>query len=89
MDKLFLKEVLSIPTISKDEDLMREYIIEFAITNGIKYKVDHKGNVYLTKGSEKMTQGEHYPCVVSHIDTVHFNQKELVENNERLVIFVF
>ena len=86
MDKLFLKEVLSIPTISKDEDLMRDYIIEFAIRNGIEYKVDHKGNVYLTKGSEKMTQGEHYPCVVSHIDTVHFNQKELVEKNERLVI---
>ena len=41
MDKLFLKEVLSIPTISKDEDLMREYIIEFAIRNGIEYKVDH------------------------------------------------
>ena len=34
-----------------------------------------------------MTEGEHYPCVVSHIDTVHFNQKELVEKNERLVIF--
>ena len=87
MDKLFLKEVLSIPTICKEEELMREYIIEFAITNGIEYKVDHKGNVYLTKGSEKMTEGEYYPCVVSHIDTLHFNQKELVEKNERLVIF--
>jgi len=87
MDKKFLKEVLSIPTISKEEELMREYIIEFAITNGIEYKVDHKGNVYLTKGSEKMTEGEYYPCVVSHIDTLHFNQKELVEKNERLVIF--
>tara|TARA_R110000824_G_scaffold325412_2_gene512338 strand:+ start:647 stop:1642 length:996 start_codon:yes stop_codon:yes gene_type:complete len=87
MDKLFLKEVLSIPTISKEEDLMRDYIVAFAINNNISYKIDNKGNVYLTKGSEKMTQAEYYPCVVSHIDTVHFNQKELVENNERLVIF--
>lgn len=87
MDKLFLKEVLSIPTISRKEELMREYIITFAIKNGIDYKIDHKGNVYLTKGSEKMTSGEYYPCVVSHIDTVHRQHEELIEQNERLVIF--
>ena len=86
MDKKLLKDVLSVPTISTQEDLMREYIIAFAINNDIKYKIDHKGNIYLTKGSEKMTSGEYYPCVVSHIDTVHHHHKELIEKNERLVI---
>ena len=43
-------------------------------------------NIYLTKGSEKMTQGEYYPCVVSHMDTVHKNHTTLIHNNERLEI---
>ena len=33
-----------------------------------------------------MTQGEYYPCVVSHIDTVHKNHTTLIENNQRLKI---
>ena len=86
MDKKLLKTTLSIPSAYGEEELMREYIIEFAISNSIEYKVDHKGNIYLTKGSEKMTEGEYYPCVVSHIDTVHKNHTNLIKNNERLVI---
>jgi len=86
MDKKFLKDVLSVPTISMKEELMRDYILKFAETNGIESKVDRKGNVYLTKGSEKMTSGEYYPCVVSHIDTVHRNQIDLIEKDSRLAI---
>ena len=86
MDKKFLEEVLSIPTYSRNEILMREYILQFAEDNGIESKVDIKGNVYLTKGSEKMTSAEYYPCVVSHIDTVHRQHEELISKNERLPI---
>ena len=86
MDKIFLKTILSIPSAYEEEELMGEYIIEFAIKNSIEYKTDNKGNIYLTKGSEKMTEGEYYPCVVSHIDTVHKNHTTLIQNNERLEI---
>ncbi len=86
MDKKFLKDVLSVPTISMKEELMRDYIIKFAETNGLENKVDRKGNVYLTQGSEKMTSGEYYPCVVSHIDTVHRNQIDLIDKDIRLAI---
>ena len=86
MDKKFLKEVLSIPTYSTKEDVMRDYLLKFATDNGIESKVDIKGNVYLTKGNEKMTSGEYYPCVVSHIDTVHRNHEDIITNNERLPI---
>ena len=65
---------------------MKDYIISFAKHNCIDYQMDSKGNIYLTKGSEKMTQGEYYPCVVSHIDTVHKNHTNLIKNNERLEI---
>ena len=86
MDKKFLKEVLSVPTYSTNEVLMRDFILNFAADNGIESKVDIKGNVYLIKGEEKMTTGEFYPCVVSHIDTVHRHHHQLIENNERLAI---
>jgi len=86
MDVKFLKDVLSVPTISSNETMMRDYIVEFAHDNDIEYILDKKGNVYLTKGSEKMTSGEYYPCVVSHIDTVHRSQIDLIEQKTRLDI---
>ena len=81
----FLKEVLSLPSISGDESMVRDYIIEFAKTNGIEYYTDKKGNLYLTKGVLDSTE-EHFPCVVSHMDTVHRSHITLIENKERLII---
>ena len=82
----FLKEVLSIPSISGDESMVRDYIIEYAKENGIEYYTDAKKNLYLTKGSDKMTSGEYYPCVVSHMDTVHRSHSELIETKTNLII---
>jgi putative aminopeptidase FrvX len=85
-DLEFLKIVLSIPSISSREELVREFIKDFAIEEGIEHTIDEKGNIYLTKGSEYMTSGEYYPCVVSHMDTVHRNHKDLINENSRLII---
>jgi len=82
----FLKEVLSIPSVSGDESMVRDYIIEYAKKNSIEYYTDAKKNLYLTKGSEKMTSGEYYPCVVSHMDTVHGSHRELIETKTNLII---
>jgi di/tripeptidase len=81
-----LKEVLSLPSVSGDESMVRDYIIEYAKTNNIDYYVDKKGNLYLTKGSDYMTSGEYYPCVVAHMDTVHRSHSDLIENKVRLKI---
>jgi len=86
MNIFFLKEVLSIPSISGNESMVRDYIIEYAKENGIEYYTDAKGNLYLTKGSDKMTSGEYYPCVVSHMDTVHRSHSELIESKTNLII---
>lgn len=86
MNKERLIEVLSIPSVYGKEQLVRDYIISYAKNNDIDFKVDYKGNVYLTKGSNWMTEGEYYPCVVAHMDTVHKIQDTLVDNNERLKI---
>ena len=69
MNKNRLKEVLSIPSVYGEEGLVREYIQSYAENEGIDYHIDKKGNIYLTKGSEKMTEGEYYPCVVAHMDS--------------------
>lgn len=61
-----LIDVLSIPSYFGQENLIREYIINFLNEKGINIYVDKYGNVYATKG-----ESEYYPCVVAHMDTVH------------------
>jgi di/tripeptidase len=86
MNKERLVEVLSIPSVFKREELVREYIIEYAKDNGITYNTDSKGNLYLTKGSNSHDEDVHYPCVVAHMDTVHKTQETLVDKDLRLDI---
>jgi hypothetical protein len=61
-----LKEVLSVPTKSRNETLMIEYLKKVLDEKGYDYTVDRLGNVYVTKG-----EAEYYPCFISHTDTVH------------------
>ena len=68
IDPEFLLDCMSVPTHSKLEYRMVAYIIMWARRNNIKYEFDEFGNVYLTKG--ELDEGEFYPCVTSHLDTV-------------------
>ena len=87
MNKDRLKEVLSIPSVYEEEGLVRDYIQKYAEEEGIDYHIDKKGNIYLTKGGEgKLTEGEFYPCVVAHMDTVHRGHMNLIHTNQRLDI---
>ena len=65
----FLKKVLSIPTKSFKEDLMIEFLVKYLTEKKHNFKVDDFGNVYVTKG--EINEGEFYPCIVAHTDTVH------------------
>ena len=67
-----LKEVLSIPTYSRNEELMITYLKEVLDEKGYEYYVDDIGNIYITKGNV-----EYYPCFVAHTDTVHRVNKNL------------
>jgi len=79
-----LKEVLEIPSFSGMEDLIVEFIVKFCEQHNLDYYVDDYKNVYVTKG--KLKKGEYYPCVVAHTDTVHFDQKEMIRNREKITI---
>lgn len=74
-----LKEVLSVPTHSRDEGLMIEYLTNMLTEKGYEPVVDEWGNIYVTKGST-----EWFPCFVAHTDTVHKVNKNLTVIQEEL-----
>ena len=83
-DKDFLKECLSVQTISRNDQLMRAFIIKCVKsipTNGITVSVSQdKGNIYVTKWNG---HDETFPAVVAHMDTVHDMHKSFnVFDNE-------
>ena len=82
LDVNFTYDVLSIPTYTSMEDEMVKFICNWAENNGIKHERDSYGNLYLTKG--ECGEGEYYPCVTSHLDTVHRRQKFLAVMGLRL-----
>ena len=61
-----LIEVLSVPTHSRNEKLMIEYLQKVLTQKGYEHYTDTHGNIYVTKGNSK-----NYPCFVAHTDTVH------------------
>lgn len=68
MTEQFAIDVLSIPTTSKDESMMVEFVQEWASSHGVSASIDSAGNLYLTKGSASF-----FPCVTAHLDTVQRN----------------
>jgi tripeptide aminopeptidase len=68
----FLKQVLSVPTVTYKEKLMVEFITNWLTENNIEFFVDSYQNIYATKkDNNPKDENFYYPCVVSHTDTVH------------------
>lgn len=84
MTKEFIKEVMSIPSCSGHEQMMRSYVLDFAAARGIGTRTDAKGNVYLTKGA--LLPGEKYVCLANHMDTVHDDQCTAAESGRKLTL---
>jgi len=64
-----LKEVLSIPTKTYQEEKMIKFIDNWLTENNINHYIDEYGNIYATKQTDDNIN--YFPCVVSHTDTVH------------------
>lgn len=84
MNKQLLKEILSLQSVSGNEQAVNSWVKSWCKKNGIKFKnVD--GNLYLQKGKASL-----YPCYVAHTDTVHSIVKNcitlsIVEFNGKLI----
>lgn len=79
-----LRDILSIPSCYKHEGLIVDFLKEFGQSNGFKVSIDHRNNVYFTKGVPE--NGGYYPCVVAHTDTVHTDQIRMVSEGTRISI---
>lgn len=66
IDIRFLAETLAIQSYSKDDLEMVTYIKNKLAQINVTVEEDGYGNIYVTKGV-----ANDYPCVVSHVDTVH------------------
>ena len=65
-DILLLKEVLSVPTVTYQEDLMVEFLQNWLTENNIEHYVDEHKNVYATKKElETLPEDFYFPCVTS------------------------
>jgi len=59
-------EVLKVQSYTDNETMMVAYIVSELVKMGVEWKIDFFGNILVTKGTALS-----FPCVVSHIDTVH------------------
>lgn len=70
-DLQLLKEVLSVPTHTYQEDLMVQFIVDWLKSNNIEHYVDEHLNVYAIKQTGGLPEDFVFPCVIAHTDTVH------------------
>ena len=64
-------EILKIPRGSKNEQAMREYVIEVAQKHGLSYKQDQTGNVVVAKPAANGREGRPVVVLQSHLDMVN------------------
>lgn len=70
----------------KEKEQIIPQLMEYL--NSLKFKIqidqDEHGNIFVTKGKK-----EFYPCLVSHLDDVHFynKDKQVVRNGDYLLAF--
>lgn len=76
LDVKLMYEMMAIPSKSGYEYRMVTYLILWARQHNIEHTFDTYGNLYFVKGKPK--EGEFYPCVTAHLDTVQEKQKAYV-----------
>ena len=79
-------KLLQIPSYSGLEYRMIKYIIRWCEKHNIRYSKDKYNNLYLTKG--KCKNGQYYPCITVHLDTVHKDNIQLIKNHKNIPIII-
>ena len=84
MTKDFLKEILAVPNPSRHEEFLVECVEEWCKQNGIRTKKDGHGNLFLTKGH--VVQGQYFPAMTAHLDSVVQGAEALVRERKLMDI---
>jgi di/tripeptidase len=69
IDLDLLKNILAVPTQSRREMLMLQWLSRYFEDRGYPFYFDPSGNLYVTKG--RPARNSYYPCVMAHTDSVH------------------
>jgi dipeptidase D len=64
-------QILAIPRGSKNEEKIRQHVIEIAERNGVEYQVDSAGNVVIRKPGAKGHEKAAITILQSHLDMVN------------------
>lgn len=79
MQKSEFEAVMRIPTCSRHEDMMQEFLLEWAGKHGYSAKKDGKGNILMSKG--QTGPGKYAVGLINHVDSVHSDQIEMVKQH--------
>ena len=79
MTKNQFEAVMRVPTCSRHEDMMQEFLLEWAGKHGYSAKKDGKGNILMSKG--QTGSGKYAVGLINHIDSVHHDQEEMVKQH--------
>lgn len=82
LNKDFVYELMAIPTVSSYEYRLITFVVLWARRNNVDFEFDDYGNLYLTKGT--INDGEYYPCVTAHLDSVQQKHKLYVQAGQEL-----
>ena len=63
-------EIRKIPRCSKHEEKIRDYVVDFAKKQNLKYKVDKPGNVVITKDASPGMENKPTVVLQGHLDMV-------------------
>jgi len=66
----YFEEICSIPRLSKNEEKIRQYLVEFAKKNNLEYKQDNAGNILILKPAFPGMENRKTVVLQSHMDMV-------------------
>ncbi len=83
-------EICNIPHPSHSEDKIRQYLVDFAVANGIEHQVDEAGNVYMTKPATAGMEDRKGIVIQAHMDMVpqKNNDKEFDFINDPIEAYI-
>ena len=83
-------EICNIPHPSHSEEKIRQYVVDFAVANGIEYKVDEAFNVYMCKPATAGMEDRKGIVLQAHLDMVpqKNNDKEFDFINDPIEAYI-
>ena len=78
-----VKDVFTVPSHTRQEQQISQYIQDFCTTHGFEFVVDEIHNVLITKGM--VGENEYYPMVGAHTDTVHTLENKTIKEDRGIL----